>query len=72
MITVKELNEIKKRWELSTPGPWKAFIEGRDHTSGSHFIMTAGDNLRGEDLESMQEKLRIMILLQTRSKIFQN
>lgn len=36
----------------TTSGPWKSYIEGRDHTSGSHFIMT-GDNNHGigEDFE---------------------
>jgi hypothetical protein len=29
----------------ATLGPWKSFIEGRDHESGSHFIKTAGDDI---------------------------
>lgn len=51
MINEKELSEIETRCKGGTPGPWKAFIEGRDHTSGCHFIMTGTDNNRGEDLE---------------------
>jgi hypothetical protein len=51
MITEKELIEIEKRCKTSTPGPWKSYIEGRDQTSGCHFIMTGEKGKRGEDLE---------------------
>lgn len=51
MIEDKELSEIEARCKGGTLGPWKAFIEGRDHTSGYHFIMTGDNNNRGEDLE---------------------
>jgi len=51
MITEEELIEIEKRSKSGTSGPWKAYIEGRDHTSGSHFIMTGEDDNRGEDFE---------------------
>lgn len=51
MISDQELLEIEKRCASSTPGPWKAYIEGREHTSGGHFIMTGGEQKRGEDLE---------------------
>ncbi|EKR71752.1 hypothetical protein [Leptospira noguchii] len=44
-LSLKELEEIKKRWEASTPGPWKSFIEGRDHTSGSDFIRTSKNDI---------------------------
>lgn len=50
-ITDKELEEIKSRCEAATPGPWRSFIEGRDHTSGSNFIMTGEGHRRGEDIE---------------------
>jgi hypothetical protein len=43
--TVKELEEIKKRCHAATGGPWKSYIEGRDHTSGSNFIRTAGEDI---------------------------
>ena len=39
-ITDKELEEIKTRSQAATAGPWKSFLEGRDHDSGSNFIMT--------------------------------
>ncbi len=32
--------EIECRCERATPGPWKSYIEGRDHDSGDSFIMT--------------------------------
>lgn len=50
-LTEKELREIKERCVKATQGPWRSFVEGRDHTSGSNFIMRGiGDN-RQEDLE---------------------
>jgi hypothetical protein len=58
MITQHYLDEIKERVSKTTVAPWIASIEGRDHESGSHFIMTGipvGENIwqekRGEDLE---------------------
>ncbi len=49
---------IKQRLYLATGGNWYYFLEGRDHTSGSSFIMTNVPNRddwknpnRGEDLE---------------------
>jgi hypothetical protein len=46
-----ELEAIRQRCENATPGPWKSFIEGRDHTSGSSFIMTGSVESRGNDIE---------------------
>lgn len=40
MISDKELKEILDRCNKATTGPWKSFIEGRDHESGSNFIQT--------------------------------
>ncbi|MDX2361970.1 MAG: hypothetical protein QNK23_14265 [Crocinitomicaceae bacterium] len=51
MISDKELKEIEQRLTNSQRGPWKSYIEGRDHTSGSNFIMTGEGEQRGEDLE---------------------
>ncbi len=39
-MTHKELQDIKDRCSVVTPGPWRSYIEGRDHASGSDFIMT--------------------------------
>lgn len=44
-MTESELNEIEERCNKSTKGPWKSMIEGRDHTSGSSFIMTGGEDI---------------------------
>ncbi|WP_322419203.1 hypothetical protein [Mesorhizobium huakuii] len=43
-----ELEMIKNRCAQATPWPWSSFVEGRDHTSGSNFIMTGHG---GEDFE---------------------
>jgi hypothetical protein len=51
MITEEELLQIEQRANQAQPAPWKAFIEGRDHESGSDFIMTGPDEQRGADIE---------------------
>ena len=51
ILSDAELEGMRKRCELATPGPWKSFVEGRDHTSGSSFIMTGIGGSRGEDIE---------------------
>lgn len=44
-LTRQELEVIFTRCEAATPGPWRSFVEGRDHTSGSNFIQTAGEDI---------------------------
>jgi hypothetical protein len=44
-MTDKELDEIRERCDRSSPGPWKAWVEGRDHTSGSSIVQTAADDI---------------------------
>ena len=44
-ITEEELTRILELCEKATPGPWKSYVEGRDHESGSNFIMTAGEDI---------------------------
>lgn len=51
MISEKELIEIENRINKAQSGEWKAYIEGRDHESGSDFIMTGFGNNRGNDIE---------------------
>ena len=51
MITEEELTQIEDRANSAQSGPWKAYIEGRDHESGSNFIMTGTEGQRGEDIE---------------------
>jgi len=36
-----QLREIEERCSRASKGPWKSWIEGRDHTSGSSFIRTS-------------------------------
>ncbi len=51
LLTNEELEAIAKRVAAAQPGPWKSFVEGRDHTSGSSFIRTGEGTSRGEDIE---------------------
>ena len=53
MITEKELSQIEERFTKAQGGPWKAYIEGRDHESGTNFIMTGEGEQRGEDIEML-------------------
>lgn len=51
-MTESELNEIEKRLNDTSKGPWKSMIEGRDHPSGDDFIMTGimeGENIWNEN-----------------------
>lgn len=38
-LSTEYLEEIRRRCELTTPGPWISFVEGRDHTSGDSVIV---------------------------------
>ncbi len=52
-ISDEELKGIRARCDAASPGPWRSYIEGRDHTSGSSFIMVGegeGEN-RADDIE---------------------
>lgn len=51
LMSEAELAAIEKRAEAACPGPWKSFVEGRDHEGGSNFIMTGPEASRGEDIE---------------------
>jgi hypothetical protein len=44
-ITADLLREIQARVDRATAGPWKSFVEGRDHVAGSDFIQTAGEDI---------------------------
>lgn len=50
-LAAEELKQIRGRCDKATPGPWVSYVEGRDHTSGSNFIMTGRELSRGEDIE---------------------
>ena len=51
VLTDKKIAEIRERCEAASPGPWISYIEGRDHTSGSDFIMIGEGGNRSEDIE---------------------
>ena len=43
-LTDAELAAIEERCAAATPGPWKSFVEGRDHDSGDSFIQPPCDD----------------------------
>jgi len=48
-FTDERLNDIRSRCEAATEGPWKSYIEGRDHVAGDTFILTRiGSSDEGE------------------------
>jgi len=49
-MTDNEIKEIEDRCKLTTSGPWKSLVEGRDFESGDSFIMTGISD--GEDIWS--------------------
>ena len=49
ILSDEDLKRIRKRWEASSPGPWIASVEGRDHTAGETVILR-GENREAEDL----------------------
>jgi hypothetical protein len=51
MLTREEIDAIRRRLDAATPGRWVAYVEGRDHESGSSFIMTGVGGQRGPDIE---------------------
>ena len=40
-----ELLAICRRAERATAGPWKFWLEGRNHEGGDDFLQTAGEDL---------------------------
>ena len=38
-MTDEELGAIRARATQATAGPWRSYIEGRDHWGGDNFIM---------------------------------
>lgn len=49
--TDDELQAMEARCEAATPGPWRSWIEGSNHQSGSSFIQTGRKVRRGPDIE---------------------
>ena len=55
-LSEKKIEEIKKRCDAARPGPWKSYVEGRDHDSGSNFIMIGeGASRSDDDIELLGE-----------------
>lgn len=50
-LSEEYLNEVEERLMHVTSGPWRSYVEGRDHTSGSNFIMTGPEGARGDDID---------------------
>lgn len=44
-LSDEEIAAIRERYERTTPGPWKSYVEGREQVSGSDFIMTGGNDI---------------------------
>lgn len=40
-----QLKTLEELYSETTKGPWKSWIEGRDHESGSDFIGTSGNDI---------------------------
>jgi hypothetical protein len=49
----EELDKIEARARAAREGPWVSYVEGRDHTSGSSFIMVGSGAARGDDIEPL-------------------
>lgn len=50
-MKAQRLRGIESRCNAASPGPWVSYVEGRDHESGSNFIMTGSEEARGPDIE---------------------
>lgn len=44
-LSERDLDVIEERCNRATLGPWRSFVEGRDHHSGSNFIQTGGADI---------------------------
>lgn len=50
-MTEDDLVAIEQLIAATQCGPWVSYVEGRDHQSGSSFIMTGSGATRGNDIE---------------------
>ncbi|KAA2224505.1 hypothetical protein [Chryseobacterium sediminis] len=55
-MTESKLKNIIEVCNKATPSPWTSYIEGRDFTSGSSFIMTGEKENRDYDIEFISIK----------------
>jgi hypothetical protein len=49
-LTNTELDQLRHLCDRAAPAPWRAMVEGRDHTSGDSFIMIGREDDRDEDM----------------------
>jgi hypothetical protein len=49
------LRELERLSDAADPPPWRAMIEGRDHTSGDDFIMVGEIPDRREDISVLRD-----------------
>jgi len=52
-----DLNKIIDSHKKATKAPWTSYVEGRDHESGSSFIMTGEEKNRDYDIEFINIKI---------------
>jgi hypothetical protein len=45
LLSTEALVEIEQRCARATPGPWKSYVEGRDHMGGDNVITTGGEDI---------------------------
>jgi hypothetical protein len=53
-MTELELKNIFEICNNATKAPWESYVEGRDFTSGSSFIMTGENENRDYDIEFLK------------------
>ena len=49
-VSDAEIDELRRLCADAAPAPWRAMIEGRDHSAGDSFIMIGRDDDRDEDM----------------------
>jgi hypothetical protein len=49
-VSDAEIDELRLLCAQATPAPWRAMVEGRDHSAGDSFIMIGRDDDRDEDM----------------------
>jgi hypothetical protein len=49
-VSDAEIDELRRLCAHATPAPWRAMVEGRDHSAGDSFIMIGQDDDRDEDM----------------------
>ena len=49
-VTSELLDMLERLSERGSPPPWKASVEGRDHSSEDSFVQTGADDDRAEDI----------------------